>query len=140
MFGEFKKFALKGNVLDMAIGIIVGASFSTIVKSLVDDLIMPPIGLLLGKVDFFNLYILLQGGIPAGPYLTLAEAKAAGAVTLNYGSFISAIISFILVAWAVFILVKFFNRLKRKEEEATEISQSSAAVRLLAEIRDLLKK
>ncbi|PWB38673.1 MAG: large conductance mechanosensitive channel protein MscL [Parcubacteria group bacterium] len=140
MLDDFKKFALKGNVLDMAIGIIIGASFSTIVKSLVDDLIMPPIGLLLGSVDFTNLYILLKAGSSAGPYHTLADARAAGAVTINYGSFISVIISFIIVAFAVFLLVRFFNKLKKKSEETAAIAQPSPEVQLLEEIRDLLKK
>jgi len=116
MFKEFKEFAIKGNVIDMAVGIIIGASFGGIVKSLVDDLIMPPLGLIIGKIDFSNLYLLLhQGSKAPGPYSSLAEAKAAGAVTLNYGVFVNQIVSFTIVAFAVFLLVRFLNRLKRKE-------------------------
>jgi len=116
MIKEFKDFAVKGNAIDMAVGIIIGAAFGSIVKSLVDDVIMPPIGLLLGNVDFAELFIVLKSGALAGPYATLADAKAAGAVTLNYGLFINAIVSFILVAFAVFLLVKNINRLKRQLE------------------------
>lgn len=115
MFKEFKEFALRGNVVDMAVGIIIGAAFGTVIKSLVADILMPPIGLLLGNVDFANLYILLKPGNPAGPYLALAEAQKAGAVTLNYGAFINNIISFIIVAFAVFFLIRSLNRLKKEE-------------------------
>jgi large conductance mechanosensitive channel len=118
MMKEFREFAVKGNVVDMAVGIIIGAAFGTIVKSLVADVIMPPIGLLLGNVDFSNLFAVLKEGTTAGPYLTIADAQAAGAVTLNYGMFINTIISFLIVAFAVFVLVKNVNRLKRKEEVA----------------------
>ncbi|MFB3924771.1 MAG: large conductance mechanosensitive channel protein MscL [Syntrophales bacterium] len=118
MLKEFKEFAMKGNVVDMAVGIIIGAAFGTIVKSLVDDVIMPPIGLLLGNVDFSNLFLVLKTGKIAGPYATLADAKAAGAVTLNYGLFANTIISFLIVAFAVFLLIKQINLLKRKEVEA----------------------
>ncbi len=118
MLKEFKEFAMKGNVLDMAIGIIIGAAFGTIVKSLVSDVIMPPIGLLLGNVDFSSFYILLKEGAKvAGPYASLADAQAAGAVTLNYGVFINTVISFLIVAFSVFMIVKSINKLKRKEEE-----------------------
>lgn len=110
MLKDFKEFAVKGNVIDMAVGIIIGAAFGTVVKSLVSDVIMPPIGLALGKVDFSNLYITLTA--PGGPYASLAEATKAGAVTINYGLFLNTIISFLIVAWAVFILVKGVNRLK----------------------------
>jgi large conductance mechanosensitive channel len=117
MLKEFKEFAMRGNVVDMAVGIIIGAAFGAIVKSLVSDIIMPPIGLLLGKVDFSNLFIVLKGrGIS---YSTLAEAQAAGAVTLNYGAFINTIISFIIVAFSVFLVIKNINRLK-KEKPAAE--------------------
>ncbi len=115
MFKEFKEFAIKGNVVDMAVGIIIGAAFGTVIKSLVADILMPPIGLLLGNVDFANLYILLKTGNPAGPYLALTEAQKAGAVTLNYGAFINNIISFIIVAFAVFFLIRSLNRLKKEE-------------------------
>jgi len=116
MMKEFKEFAVKGNVADMAVGIIIGAAFGTIVKSLVSDVIMPPIGLLLGNVDFANLFVVLKQGTPPGPYTALADASGAGAVTLNYGVFINTIISFLIVAFAVFILIRNINRLKRKEE------------------------
>jgi large conductance mechanosensitive channel len=115
MLQEFKAFILRGNVLDMAVGIILGVAFGAIVKSLVDDVIMPPIGLLLGKVDFSNLFLVLQEGKTAGPYLALAEAKAAGAVTLNLGVFINTIINFLIVAFAVFMLVRGVNKLHRQQ-------------------------
>ena len=117
MWKEFKEFALRGNVVDMAVGIVIGAAFGTIVKSLVDDIIMPPIGLLLGGVDFSSLFILLKAGSPAAPYASLADAQAAGAVTINYGLFISSIISFLIVAFVVFLLIRAINRLKREGEE-----------------------
>jgi large conductance mechanosensitive channel len=117
MFKEFKEFAMRGNVVDMAVGIIIGAAFGSIVNSLVSDVIMPPIGLILGNVDFSNLFVVMkQGAKAAGPYISIADAKAAGAVTLNYGLFLNSIISFIIVAFSVFILIKGINRLKRKEE------------------------
>jgi len=114
---EFKEFALRGNVIDMAVGIILGAAFGAIIKSLVDDIIMPPIGLLLGGVDFANLFFLLKVGAKSpGPYASLADARAAGAVTLNYGMFINLIISFLIVTVVMFLLIRIINRLKRKEE------------------------
>jgi large conductance mechanosensitive channel len=116
MFKEFKEFAMRGNVLDMAVGIIIGAAFGTIVTSLVNDIIMPPIGLLLGNVDFANLFLTLKQGATAGPYATLADAQAASAVTINYGLFINKIISFLIVAFSVFLLIKGMNKLKRQEE------------------------
>ena len=120
MFKEFKEFAVKGNVVDMAVGIIIGAAFGTIVNSFVNDLIMPPIGLLLGNVDFASLFTVLKEGKVAAPYASLADAKAAGAVTLNYGVFINTIISFLIVAFAVFLVVKNVNRLKREEQAPAE--------------------
>lgn len=119
MLEEFKKFAMRGNVVDMAVGIIIGGAFGTIVKSLVDDVIMPPIGLLLGGVDFSDLFITLKDGATAGPYATVAAAKEAGAVTLNAGLFINSVISFLIVAFAVFLLIKGVNRLQREKEEQT---------------------
>ena len=116
MLKEFKEFVLRGNVLDMAVGIIIGAAFGTIVASLVNDIIMPPIGLLLGGVDFTNLFILLKAGSPAAPYASLADAQAAGAVTINYGVFINAVIGFLIVAFVVFLLIRSINRLRREEE------------------------
>jgi large conductance mechanosensitive channel len=118
MFKEFKEFAMKGNVIDMAVGIIIGAAFGTIVQSLVKDVIMPPIGLLLGSVDFSNLFMTLKDGATAGPYLTLADAQKASAVTVNYGVFINTVISFIIVAFCVFLLIKAMNKLKREEKAA----------------------
>ncbi len=116
MFKEFKEFAMRGNVVDMAVGIIIGAAFGTVIKSLVSDIIMPPIGLLLGNVDFANLFILIKGGNPPAPYLALAEAQKAGAVTINYGAFINTIISFLIVALAVFLLIRSLNRLQKPAE------------------------
>jgi len=110
---EFKEFAMKGNVVDMAVGIIIGAAFGTIVKSLVDDVIMPPIGLLLGGVDFSDLFLVLKSGATPGPYATVTLAKTAGAVTMNIGVFINTVISFIIVAASVFMLVKALNTMKR---------------------------
>jgi large conductance mechanosensitive channel len=115
MFREFKEFAMRGNVLDMAVGIIIGAAFGTIVNSLVQDLIMPPIGLLLGNVDFSNIFMVLKEGKVAGPYASLAAAKSAGAVSINFGLFVNHIISFLVVAFSVFLLIRTMNRLKRKE-------------------------
>jgi len=115
MMKEFKEFAVKGNVMDMAVGIIIGAAFGTIVKSLVADVIMPPIGLLLGNVDFANLFFVLKDAATgAAVYATVAEAQAAGAVTLNYGLFINTVISFLIVAFAIFIVIKNMNRLKKE--------------------------
>jgi len=117
MLKDFKEFVMRGNVVDMAIGIVIGAAFGTIVKSFVDDVLMPPIGLLLGNVDFSNLFVTLkEGSKAAGPYASLALAKAAGAVTLNLGIFINTIISFIIIAFAVFMVIKGINRMKREKE------------------------
>jgi len=116
MFKEFREFAMKGSVLDMAVGIIIGAAFGTLVGSFVSDVLMPPIGLLLGNVDFSNLYVVLHGGAAPGPYVSLAQAQAAGAVTLNYGTFVNKIIAFLIVAFALFLIVRSMNRLKRKAE------------------------
>ncbi len=140
MFKEFREFAIKGNVVDMAVGIIIGAAFGTIVQSLVNDVIMPPIGLALGNVDFSNLFVILKEGVPPGPYAALADAETAGAVTINYGLFINTVISFVIVAFAVFILVKNINRLKREQEEAPPAPpEPSNEEKLLTEIRDILK-
>ena len=116
MLKEFKEFAMRGNVVDMAVGIIIGAAFGSIVKSLVADIIMPPIGLALGNVDFSNLFVVLKEGATAGPYSSLADAQGAGAVTVNYGAFLNTIISFLIVAFAVFMLIRSINKLKRTEE------------------------
>jgi large conductance mechanosensitive channel len=115
MIKEFKEFIMRGNVIDMAVGIIIGAAFGTIIKSLVDDVIMPPIGLLLGNIDFSNLFaVLKEGAKAAGPYETLVAAKAAGAVTVNYGFFINTIITFLIVAFSVFMLIKNINKMKKE--------------------------
>ena len=116
MMEEFKKFAMRGNVVDMAVGIIIGGAFGTIVKSLVSDVIMPPVGLLMGGVDFSDLFLVLKEGATAAPYATLEAAKEAGAVTLNAGMFINNVISFLIVAFAVFLLIRGLNRLKREQE------------------------
>lgn len=141
MFQEFKKFAIKGNVMDMAIGIIIGAAFGSIVSSFVADVIMPPIGLLLGGVDFSEVFLVLKDGAKAaGPYATLAAAKEAGAVSINIGVFINTVINFLIVAFAIFIMVKWINSLKKKEEEApSEPPKPSNEEVLLGDIRDLLK-
>lgn len=118
MFKEFKEFALKGNVLDMAVGIIIGAAFGLIITSLVADVIMPPIGLLLGSIDFSNILSVLKEGKVPGPYGTLAAAKAAGAVTINWGVFVNTIINFVIVAFAIFLLVKAVNKARREKEVA----------------------
>ena len=116
MLKEFREFALRGNVLDMAVGIIIGAAFGTIVNSLVQDVIMPPIGLLLGNVDFSNIFVVLKEGKVAGPYASVATAKSAGAVTINFGVFVNTIITFLIVAFAVFLLIRTINRLRRQED------------------------
>jgi large conductance mechanosensitive channel len=118
VFKEFREFAMRGNVVDMAVGIIIGGAFGTIAKSLVNDVIMPPIGLLLGGVDFTNIFFVLKPGDPAGPYAALADAQAAGAVSINLGIFLNTVISFLIVALAVFFLVRGINRLKREEAPA----------------------
>jgi len=119
MLKEFREFALRGNVVDMAVGIVIGASFGGIVSSLVADVVMPPIGLLLGGVDFSNLFLTLKAGEKlAGPYASLADAKAAGAVTVNIGVFLNAVVSFLIVAFAVFLVVRGMNRLKREAPAA----------------------
>ena len=120
MIKEFREFALKGNVVDMAVGIIIGVAFGAVIKSLVDNVLMPPIGLLLGDVDFSNLLVVLKAGAPAGPYATLAEAQEAGAVAISYGVFVNAIVSFVIVAFAVFMVVRRVNRMKRAEEAQAE--------------------
>jgi large conductance mechanosensitive channel len=137
MLQEFKEFALRGNVVDMAVGIIIGAAFSTIVQSLVNDVIMPPIGLITGGMDFSDLYINLSGG----DYQSLAQAREAGAATINVGIFINSVISFAIVAFVLFMVIKGMNQLRRKQEEepATE-PPPSREVQLLEEIRDALVK
>ncbi|HEY5766035.1 MAG TPA: large-conductance mechanosensitive channel protein MscL [Candidatus Deferrimicrobiaceae bacterium] len=116
MLKEFKDFAMRGNVVDMAVGIVIGAAFGGIVKSLVADVLMPPIGLLLGNVDFADLFVVLKEGTTPGPFATLAAAKAAGAVTLNFGLLINTVVNFLIVALAIFFVVRGINRLKKQEE------------------------
>jgi len=116
MLKEFKEFVMRGNVVDMAVGIVIGGAFGKIVSSLVKDVLMPPIGLLMGGVDFEELFMTLKEGTTAGPYHTLANAQAAGAVTVNLGIFINTIISFIIVAFAIFMVIKGINRMKREQE------------------------
>jgi large conductance mechanosensitive channel len=136
MWREFREFAMRGNVIDLAVGIIVGAAFTTIVNSLVNDLIMPPIGLLIGGIDFSSFFVTLKGG----SYPTLEAAKAAGAVTMNYGLFINAVLRFVIVSFAIFILVKQINRLRLQEPaEPPPPPEPPRQEVLLAEIRDLLK-
>ncbi len=135
MFKEFKEFALKGSVLDMAIGIVIGGVFTPIVKSLVGDLLMPLIGLMTGGVSFSDKFLMLKTGADdAASYETLAAAQEAGAVTLNYGNFIDVIITFLLVAWAVFLVVKGINRMKREEEEAPAEVTTKECPQCLSEI------
>ncbi|WP_141693928.1 large conductance mechanosensitive channel protein MscL [Methyloligella halotolerans] len=135
MVKEFKEFALRGNVVDMAVGIIIGAAFSTIVKSLVDDVIMPPIGVVTGGVDFSDLFIALDGE----SYQSLAVAREAGAPTINYGLFINSVISFAIVAFVLFLLIKGMNHLRRKQEdESNQDVPAPKDIQLLEEIRDAL--
>ncbi len=134
MLQEFKKFALRGNVIDLAVGIIIGAAFTTIVNSLVNDLLMPPLGLIIGGIDFTDFFITMKGD---GSYATLAAAKEAGAVTLNYGVFLNAVLRFVIVAFAVFLLIRQMNRLVAKKDAAPAPTKQEV---LLAEIRDLLKQ
>ena len=134
---DFKEFAFKGNVIDMAVGVIIGAAFAGVVKSLVDDVIMPPIGTLTGNVDFANKFTILREGTKAAsPYATVADAKAAGAVVLSWGMFVNSVIQFVIIALAVFAIVRLFQRLKKKEKA---VAPGPTDVELLAEIRDLLK-
>jgi large conductance mechanosensitive channel len=136
MLEEFKKFAMRGNVIDLAVGIIIGAAFTAIVNSLVNDVLMPPLGLAIGGIDFSDFFITLKG---QGGYATLDQAKNAGAVTLNYGLFINSIIKFLIVAFAVFMLVKQINRLQKAEEAKPAAPPPPREEILLAEIRDILK-
>jgi large conductance mechanosensitive channel len=142
MLKEFREFAMRGNVVDLAVGVIIGAAFGKIVDSLVKDIIMPPIGVILGKVDFSNLFLVLREGVQPAPYISVDAAQKAGAVTLNYGIFINVFISFVIVAWAVFLLIKLMNRMKREEDVPAPAAPAEPPedVKLLREIRDLLKK
>jgi large conductance mechanosensitive channel len=131
MLKEFKAFAMRGNVLDLAVGLILGVAFGAIVKSLVDDVIMPPIGLLLGNVDFTNLFVVLQEGTKAaGPYATLPDAKEAGAVTMNLGLFINSVLVFLLTAFAVFLVIRVANRMKPAEAPAAATTKDCPHCRM----------
>jgi large conductance mechanosensitive channel len=141
MFKEFKDFAMKGNFVDMAVGIVIGAAFSTIVKSFVDDIIMPVVGVMTGGVDFSNMFFTIKEGAEGMSYTTVAAAKEAGAVTINYGLFINAMVTFAIVAFALFIVIKGMNNAKKAEEEAPAApAEPSDEVKLLTEIRDSLAK
>jgi large conductance mechanosensitive channel len=138
MLNEFKKFAMRGNVVDMAVGIILGGAFGLIAKTLVSDVLMPPIGLLLGGVDFSNVFSVLKAGAEAaGPYATLADAQAAGAVTINWGVFLNTVINFLIVAFAIFMVIRGINRLQTQEKEKPKPPPKQEV--LLEEIRDLLQ-
>ena len=141
MLQEFKKFAARGNMIDMAVGIVIGAAFATIIGSLVADILMPPLGMVLGGADFSDMFLVLSEGTAAGPYATVAAAKDVGAVTLNYGLFVNSIVNFLIIAFALFIVIRGFNSMKQKEEakEAAAPPKPSNEELLLTEIRDLLK-
>lgn len=142
IISEFKEFAIKGSMIDMATGIIIGAAFGTVIKSLVDDILMPPLGVLTGGLDFSRKFVVIRDGAAAGPYVSPEAAAEAGATTLNYGIFINNIISFLIVAVAVFFLIKLVNRFKREEEQKKEDEAPglSKSEELLSEIRDALVK
>ena len=137
MLKAFREFAMRGNVVDLAVGVVIGAAFGKIVDSLVKDIVMPPIGLLLGKVDFANLFVVLRPGAVPGPYATVDAAQKAGAVTINYGLFINNVIAFLIVAFTVYLMVRAINRLHREEAKAPAVPED---VLLLREIRDSLKR
>jgi large conductance mechanosensitive channel len=141
MLKEFREFAIRGNVVDMAVGLIIGAAFGTIVTSLVNDVLMPPIGMMLGGVDFANLFVVIkEGAKAAGPYASVAAAKEAGAVTVNIGVFINTIISFLIVAFAVFMVVRGVNAARRQPPPPAAPPAPTPTEQLLTEIRDLLKR
>ncbi len=137
MWKEFREFIAKGNVLDLAVGVVIGGAFGKIIDSFVKDIIMPPVGLLTGGIDFNQQFMVLKEGSVAGPYPTPAAAVEAGAVTLNYGAFVNSVITFLIIAAAIFMVVKAANKMRRKEEAAPEAPSNQEV--LLTEIRDLLK-
>ncbi len=137
---DFKAFALRGNVIDLAVGVVIGAAFGKIVDSLVKDIIMPPIGFVLGKVDFSNFFIVLKEGAVDGPYATVDVAAKSGALTLNLGLFINTLIAFLIVSWAIFMVIKGVNAVRKTESEKVVEKIPSDEIKLLTEIRDLLKK
>ena len=134
MVKEFKEFILRGNVVDMAVGVIIGGAFGAIVTSLVNDVLMPPIGLLLGGVDFSSLFLLLKAGDPAGTYRSLAEAQTAGAVTINYGVFINAVMSFLVIAAVLFLIIRGLNRMQREEEAPPAEPTTKKCPRCLSDV------
>ncbi len=134
MLEEFKRFVLGGNMVDMAVGIVIGAAFGTIVGSLVEDILLPPIGLLLGGVDFSSIFTVLKEGSSAAPYASLDAARSAGAITINWGNFLNTLISFLIIAASIFVVIKLLNNVRKQQEDTPEPS-----VALLSEIRDLLK-
>lgn len=138
MMKEFKEFALRGNVVDLAVGLVIGVAFGAIVNSFVNDVLMPVIGLVVGGTDFSNLFVLLRDGNPPGPYASVAAAEAAGAATLNYGIFINLLVNFVIVAFALFLVVRAMNRMRRQEPPPP--AAPSEEVTLLTEIRDALKR
>jgi large conductance mechanosensitive channel len=138
MLNEFKKFAMRGNVVDMAVGIIIGVAFGAIVSGFVDQIMMPLIGMVTGGTDFSNMFVLLREGVPPGPYRSLAAAKEAGAVVIGYGVFINAVVNFVIVAFALFLLVKAMNSMKTAEAPAP--AAPTREEMLLTEIRDLLAR
>ena len=144
MFNEFKKFAMQGNVVDLAVGIVIGAAFGAIVNSVVQDVMMPVVGVVTGGLDFSQRFALLKDGTPAGPYASIAVAKAAGASTMNYGLFLNAVVNFLIVAIALFLVVKAMNTARRAKEEApappAPPAPPTTEEKLLGEIRDLLKR
>lgn len=141
MLKEFREFAVKGNMIDLAIGVVIGASFGRIVDSLVKDVIMPPVSFITGGIDFGNLFFVLREGTPQGPYATVKAAAEAGAVTLNLGLFINAVVTFFIVAWALFFVVKGMNRLRKAQEAAPPPPAEPPATEvLLGEIRDILRQ
>jgi large conductance mechanosensitive channel len=141
MLKEFREFAVKGNMLDMAVGIVIGAAFGTIIQSLVKDVLMPPVGLFMGGVDFAEMFMVIGEGTTAGPYATLAAAQEAGAVTVNYGLFINSLISFLIIGMVLFLVIRNFNKFKQEEEAAPAAPpEPSAEEKLLTEIRDLLAR
>ena len=140
MLKDFKEFAMKGNMVDMAVGIIIGVAFGAIIGSLVSDVLMPPIGLLLGNVDFSNLFLVLKEGKTLSPYATIAAAKAAGAVTLNYGLFVNTIVNFLIIAFTIFFVVRNINKLKKKEEAPPAVPTTKECPHCLSTIPIQAKK
>ena len=137
MWNEFKEFAIKGNVIDLAVGLVIGAAFATIISSLVDGIIMPAVGLLIGGVDFANIFTVMKEGTTPAPYATVAAAQEAGAVILQWGTLINSIITFALVAFSIFLVVKWINNLKKEEAPAEDPAPTPDQL-LLTEIRDAL--